>query len=485
MNTHSFIRSFKEKINRAAWNNQSGAALILILVLLVMMAAFVPVALKVTTQDMNRTNNYVEARKAFYLAEAGIERAKSVLRTLKDFDPILKGPDNAAGGGDDGTFGTTGTAAFAGSTLAVYDGQNVNKVSGFNGGDYYVRVYNNNEKTGTGTATDDQDHIVVVEATGEVDGTKKTIRAVMRRWILNDEMPSALALVGPSASYKPAGGPRIWAKGYDMTWFNVNRSPGGSCNPGVGTWHYGVGANDDYSWGPGGTKCETRDVTCAAKPAITTEAATYTCDTCSPGPPPPGEYTTGDWEYIVGKHKTQADPETDPPAFGTGTYTVKTSVKSFTAEDAAALRKFIVDEKLYDTKSASGGSLNYGAANTTGVTDAQIVWITGSAVISNSDMTSGAGILIIDGNLTFSGGVDYAGVLLVGVCNEAVCANSKISGLGTSVIWGAVITGDPADGSDAVTGGSSDIVYSCTALNGVFDALAGKNKITVVSWTEI
>ncbi len=170
-NTHLLAKGFLTP----ALRNESGMALVTVLLFVVVMLSMIPVAMQFTSGDIDRTQNFKEDREAFFVAEAGLEHAKFMIEeNFLSGDELLAGPDalvNAtpshADNDDNGTFGA--------GTLATLDGNVYDEVA-FNGNNYYIRAYDNNDD---GDSLDDSDRIVILFAVGIVDGTMTTVESTI------------------------------------------------------------------------------------------------------------------------------------------------------------------------------------------------------------------------------------------------------------------------------------------------------------------
>ncbi|MCH8933902.1 MAG: hypothetical protein IH923_12640, partial [Nitrospinae bacterium] len=89
--------------------NESGVALIVALMLMLVMLTMVPAALQLTSGEFDRTETFQENREALAIAEAGLEHAK-VLVQYNSINDILDGPDD-----DHATTGDNGTVAAGGA----------------------------------------------------------------------------------------------------------------------------------------------------------------------------------------------------------------------------------------------------------------------------------------------------------------------------------------------------------------------------------
>ncbi len=152
--------------------NESGAALIMALVLMVAILSIVPVAMQFTSGEFNRSQNFKESRQAFFIAEAGLEHAKA-LTEASSLRAALAGPDDlvtaisgvTADDDDNGTFGI-------GTQITRPDGNLYDEVA-LNGNTYYIRAYDNDD----GNADFDIDNIIILHSVGIVDGTTTTVEA--------------------------------------------------------------------------------------------------------------------------------------------------------------------------------------------------------------------------------------------------------------------------------------------------------------------
>lgn len=175
-----------------------GAALILSLLFLVLLALMAPVAMRMTSSDAGRTADLKEAKMAFYIAEAGVEQAKATIKT-RNFDALLKGADNnSATTADNGLF-----VSVTGATTVASGGNNYSRVS-YNGGNYSVRIYDNND--GDGDLYNDADGVAIVESVGAYKGKTTTLHVTLRKQNINsDSFPAAVTMVGPTANITAQG----------------------------------------------------------------------------------------------------------------------------------------------------------------------------------------------------------------------------------------------------------------------------------------
>ncbi len=117
-------------------------------------------------------------------------------------------------------------------------------------------------------------------------------------------------------------------------------------------------------------------------------------------------------------------------------------------------------------------------ASFTGKLGSKSPWVTEIAV-AEGDLTftggvSGAGILIVHGDLVINGSVDYAGIVIVG-------GALRFNGGGSKVIQGAVACLGSVDGDDLRINGSVTIQYSSEAVNMASSSLG---KTALITWMQ-
>lgn len=99
----------KKGIECRSLANESGVALIVALMLMLVMLTMVPAALQLTSGEFDRTETFQENREALAIAEAGLEHAKTMVQ-YNSANDILDGPDDDhATTADNGTLTDGGT----------------------------------------------------------------------------------------------------------------------------------------------------------------------------------------------------------------------------------------------------------------------------------------------------------------------------------------------------------------------------------------
>ncbi|MFQ5684262.1 MAG: PilX N-terminal domain-containing pilus assembly protein [Candidatus Binatia bacterium] len=200
--------------------DQEGVALVItLLILALLIAAGVGVTLSVQA-DLKTSSNLKTATQAFYIAEAGLERAKAEISGHKSFDSVLAGMDV-----DKESLQDNGILSFgAGASFA--------------GGRYEVRVTDNRDDN---DIWDDSDRKVTITATGKFGGSTRVIKVLVTKANLSFNAPLNVVddrcelLFGESAvvdghdktsnpqdwnSPDPGPGPDVHGLARDCTTFN-------------------------------------------------------------------------------------------------------------------------------------------------------------------------------------------------------------------------------------------------------------------------
>lgn len=107
---------------------------------------------------------------------------------------------------------------------------------------------------------------------------------------------------------------------------------------------------------------------------------------------------------------------------------------------------------------------------TTTETETGVIFITGDVKITN---LTGYGILVIDGNFDCAGNLDWHGIIIIG-------GDIVFSGGGTKTIYGSVV----ATGEAVAINGSVDIQYDCNVLKDLQDEHS-RYKMVPGSWRQL
>jgi hypothetical protein len=458
------------------------------------MITLIPAAIELTSGEFDRTRDFKDNREALAIAEAGLEHAKTLIQ-YNNINNILDGPDDAhssiAGGNwsgtgsetnDNGTF-TGANAPVIASTTAVTATSLIDSAPhnytqvAFNGGSYSIRVWDNDDSAlcpGFCSTNDpdptldtdneawvDRDGMVNVESIGTTaNGATVTLHAQTKRRILPTYgIQASVTLLGPvaavkltSATFDVQGADGTGGDGYD-----INGNPDSECN--------GVSA----------IAIETTD----GSPTSVGNAAAW--DACSD--------TICTWFTVPGGNGATGTSGTTPDLVQGAT--------GFTAADAAELYAELSPATNADYRNSDDSNAvnppDTGPYNLTGgtygsPTNPVTMYFDDTLSITGGTLT-GYGILIVDGDLSMSGGLDWNGLVLIGVCttcNVACGANCPggLTGNGNADIAGAVLIGNStvaASTSDFT--GNATFNFSCEGIdiaNGAF-----KDTFALVSWRKV
>lgn len=477
--------------------NESGAALIVALLLMIVMVSLVPVAIQLTSGEFDRTETFQESREAFFIADAGIERTKSIFAVNK-IEDIMNGTDQSVTGNGtnfsaNGTLtpGGTGPTGITGgvpatATSKIDTATHQYTQVAYNGGTYMVRVWDNadsamcpkdalnaslctagNANPELDTANEawvDRDGFINVESIGTTaDGATKTIHAKIKRKIFPPSVfPAAVTLTGPQSIISTGGGG-----------FNVYGATG------TGGDGYGIVA-------PGDTPVP--DTDCPGQEAVSTESggavqqvgnnneASCTDATCMAGSP-------GTYSSFVGA--TATTPAADPD--------IETGQESFTGVEGEELRTELIPNANVINGGAAldTGTYSANAAANFGTLATPLINYYDDSLDINGNLV-GYGVLIVDGNLSISGNFTFYGVILIGACDpgdpDCTCSDCPVGqggglvGTGSAEIYGAMLVGNAVNASVNFTG-SADIYYSCAAINLANDII--NLNFETVAWKEI
>jgi hypothetical protein len=465
--------------------NESGAALVVALLLMVVMITMIPVAMQLSSGEFDRTENFQEKREAFFIAEAGMERLKSIYINVGSIN-ALSGPDgDFTTFADNGTFGGAGPLALTGGTFAFENNYESDMDSAthdytkgdFNGGDYKIRFWDNDDSglcpatCSAGNADPildtnyedwvDRDGTVYAESIGiSADGTKTTLYATLRRpFASTSKIPAAMTLVGPEASYR--------------TGSNAGKLKGSNAS-GKG---FGIsGAADPDCIGKEGLAIEGENTPTVGDWTNLTNpnASQADVDTCS----------SGASNVCLGWSPSNSQNDVDGATGGIGNGIV-VGDNSFTALDAEVMfDTFVVNntpDQILTVASDKNDVTSFGTATNPVVIHAQ------DDLDLNSGVT-GYGVLVVDGNLNLGGTIIWNGIVIISGCDDC---EGWLSGSGGFEVNGSVIigndglvTGPPGPTvSKSTYGGQPNYNYSCEGIDIANGTLTG--TYLQASWNEL
>jgi len=444
---------------RSLWKsalNESGAALVIVLLLLLVLAGLVPAAVNMARNDFTRTVSYEESKESFYIADTGVEHAKRLMKTQYKVDFL-----------DDGILDTGATTA---SKTVNGNTQTYNEYS-YGGGKYWIRVDDNIEADGVTTA--DTDNMIIVTSVGQVDGgPEKIIKATTWKMDLPPQaFPSALTMVGPSSilNTNGAGFQVTGANTAGGTGLDINGNPDPSCP--------GKAAVSFESTGP---VEEQDDIVCGMGPPGCTDCATdATTNTCLAS----NGQSQANFGNYTGVNSTSGDFEA--------------AQTTFTADSAQDLWDLITNDadtdNTPDMVSTTGcpkgpGGSCYWPGDTTSNSVVSDTWGSPTSPVlayveghMNLQSITGYGILIVDRNFTISGSFNWNGIVLVGVCPTCSSTADDAGGTGSGEINGAFVVGNGTQAQVNMSG-SLSINYSCEGIGFANQIFMG--SVNVVAWHE-
>lgn len=452
--------------------NESGAAMIVALLLMVVMITLIPAAMELTSGEFQRTTDFSKDREAFFIADAGIEHAKAVF-AANTIDDVLFGTDqDLTTFTDNGTFtddsgtaptlitGSTAVNATSKIDTAAHDYSQV----AYNGGTYLIRVWDNDDAAlcpkdslnvtlctavhadptlnTNNEAWVDRDGFVNVESIGTTaDGVTTTIHAKIKRKIFPpSSFPSAVTLTGPASIISVGGA------GFQVHGANGTNGDG-----------YGIGDPP------------TADNSCPGVEAIATES-------------------TGTIQQVGNGNEGSC---TDPTcmAANSGTFNnfdgasgsspaIETGQTSFTGVEGEELRTELIPQ----ANAVYNGSQGLSGVTLGTLAVPQITYFDDSLTLNGN--STGFGVLIVDGDLDISGSLDFNGIILIGACSTCACPTcpGALVGTGSATIYGAMVVGNAVNATVNFTG-SADIYYSCAAIN-LANSIINLN-FENVAWKEI
>ncbi len=152
--------------------NEKGFVLLGSLVILFLIALVASIALTTTFTDIKISSNYKTSIQSFYIAEAGVQHAKSELRTVP-FDDVLNGTYG----------GSLGILSFGANT-------------DFANGTYNVIVEDNKDED-PDIPTDDKDGIVYIKGTGLQNGSKSSVELKIQKTLIPlPPIPAPITIIG-------------------------------------------------------------------------------------------------------------------------------------------------------------------------------------------------------------------------------------------------------------------------------------------------
>ena len=141
-------------------NNEKGIVLVVVIMLMAVLVLLGTTAIMLTTTDMKISSNYRSSSQAFYIAEAGLERARLVLKDDLNSSSTLINPTATSSGTNYGILGFGSSVSFGNGTYEV-------RVANFSRNGQIISW--------------DAGNRVFVSSTGVISGSQRTIEALMRK----------------------------------------------------------------------------------------------------------------------------------------------------------------------------------------------------------------------------------------------------------------------------------------------------------------
>lgn len=387
------------------WGGEDGFVMMVSLILLVLFTWLGINGLTASTMETRISDRLADNIKSFYTAEAGLERAKSILRTktAADLNAILVGsngqldsskPDTDPVNSDNGILPELGSSvSYAGST-------------------YQVKITDNND--GDNNLGVDNDRRVIINSTGQdTQGNTRTLSAEV--WGKNFSFKAAMSLFDNQMELELLS-TALSVTGFDKIYSDTGPLPGSGPNvPGIATGDVNI--------------TTTSEINCYSEPPPNSACDKVTGVT---GTPPDG---TRDY-------------------FSTELGMTLTDLQNMRADLIAA-----PDISYSGSTTLSGGTL--GTAN-----DPKVTYVNDTLVLKGN--VSGAGILIVDRDLRLEGNFTWQGVILIGICSSCDGRFRTVGG-NNSKIYGAVAMANPTSSHSAQArikmDGDAGIYYSKVAIS--------------------
>ncbi|OGP50490.1 MAG: hypothetical protein A2Y79_06250 [Deltaproteobacteria bacterium RBG_13_43_22] len=176
---------------------ENGIALVTVILMLLALSVIGIIAVNLTNVGRKITSNTKTTKEAFYVAEAGVERARELLRTRMAGGSTLNSELNSVKGPDGVLVNSDNAAAFSATDDLPY----INTTSM---GTESFKVYLTNDAVDGVTSTTDTNSIVTLTSFGYgPDNSEAIIQTAIQR-VPIPTLPGAITMPGPDVSF--AGG---------------------------------------------------------------------------------------------------------------------------------------------------------------------------------------------------------------------------------------------------------------------------------------
>ena len=196
---------------RTSLCDEKGMVLVVGLLMVAVLMLLGTTAMMTSTTDLKISSNYKTGSQAFYIAEAGLERARGQLRA----DPDLSGSTTSTqvvaflsqrlttSAGTNGTLSNSANSAlfYAGGSFVTDDVPYV-AATAFGGGTYRVYLTNDAKTPDVVTATTDTNRRVTLTSFGlGPNNSLAIVQQVVERLVL-PPLPGAIVLPGPNVNFQ-------------------------------------------------------------------------------------------------------------------------------------------------------------------------------------------------------------------------------------------------------------------------------------------
>ena len=408
----------KEYLNRSfvhsTYKDERGMVLAIVLMFMVIVGAMGSAAVMMTRAEIKVSDNYKDSEEVFYVAQAGTEHAREVLRGIN------------ATSTDSSSF--TDELATASGSNGILDGyvsgtDDVPIIIGTLSNWSYTVYLINDSADGNLNATDTNKTVMFTSVATGPQGHKSVIETTVSTYEFFN-FPGAITLLGEGATF--------------------------------------AGGNSNAKELHGDDRCAT-DPIGVTRPVV---ALTHTIDL--PGvqsninSSKPDTYYTKD---ELGLDVTASSrPDLISAEIPAGTLLVIKNTYGIDLLDPGDLNGLVTMLTGFASTVAPGGS-SAGTVNVGSPGDPKVVVVNGNFDLNGN----GAGILVVNGQLAFRGNVDYDGIVLVigeGYMQRYGAGNGAISG---GILVANTANLDP--GPDGIPGNADDVLGSPT-----FDTSGGGNS---------
>ncbi|MBI3986900.1 MAG: hypothetical protein HY343_08280 [Lentisphaerae bacterium] len=377
----------------------SGSLLTMVFGLAIVLTVLAGAAYFTSSSGILQTKQAGTMERGFYIAEAGVEHAKSILVNASNgFSPLLIGSDGAPNTPDDGILSF-------GDTVSLGDGS------------YRVKLTDDND--GDSNLFADTNNVVIITSTGLLAGIHKTLEVTVSNYpakIIPPSVDGAFAFYGTNSSLDMDGTPNIDGADYALPTNFVCGGAGCELTATTNEETAGVFSSTNLTMTIDGTS------TIDGTPAVTTNT---------------GDYVQQDWFELAAVSTLMAD--------------------------------IVFPGGVIPGNQIIGSREN-----------PQIVVINGQTTFSGT--VDGAGILICNADVVFAGTFHWEGlVILMGA--GAADADLELRDTGNSTVFGAVVSA--GNNNNVHLQGTSDVVFSSEALDNLANLGVFEPRIYTVSWREI